>query len=64
MSKKVEKAKQIINQERQAKLNDIIQEVNSLVMQKHAFCDEVDRKIKELLGDDYVITQVIAYKEV
>ena len=64
MSKKIEKAKQIINQERQAKLNDIIQEVNSLVMQKHAFCNEVDKKINELLGDDYVITQVIAYKEV
>ena len=46
MSKKIEKAKQIINQERQAKLNDIIQEVNSLVMQKHAFCDEVDKKLK------------------
>lgn len=64
MSKKVEDAKQIINQERQAKLNSVIEEVNSLVMQKHAFCNEVDKKINELLGDDYVITQVIAYKEV
>jgi ribosome assembly protein YihI (activator of Der GTPase) len=60
----VEKAKQIINQERQAKLADIIDRVNTIMAQKQAYIEECDKKINEILGDEYVITNVIAYKEI
>lgn len=60
----IEKAKQIINQERQAKLADIIDRVNTIMAQRQAYIEECDKKIKEILGDEYVITNVIAYKEI
>ncbi|MGA1047268.1 MAG: hypothetical protein ACO3UU_04610 [Minisyncoccia bacterium] len=60
----VEKAKQIINQERQAKLADIIDRVNTIMAQRQAYIEECDKKINEILGDEYVITNVIAYKEI
>jgi hypothetical protein len=60
----VEKAKQIINQERQAKLVNIIDRVNTIMAQRQAYIEECDKKINEILGDEYVITNVIAYKEI
>jgi hypothetical protein len=60
----VEKAKQIINQERQTKLADIIDRVNTIMAQRQAYIEECDKKINEILGDEYVITNVIAYKEI
>jgi hypothetical protein len=60
----VEKAKQIINQERQAKLANIIDRVNTIMAQRQAYIEECDKKINEILGDEYVITNVIAYKEI
>jgi len=60
----VKKAKQIINQERQAKLADIIDRVNTIMAQRQAYIEECDKKINEILGDEYVITNVIAYKEI
>jgi hypothetical protein len=60
----IEKAKQIINQERQAKLADIIDRVNTIMAQRQAYIEECDKKINEILGDEYVITNVIAYKEI
>ena len=60
----IENAKQIINQERQAKLADIIDRVNTIMAQKQAYIKECDKKINEILGDEYVITNVIAYKEI
>ena len=60
----VEKAKQIINQERQAKLADIIDRVNTIMAQRQAYIEECDKKINEILGDEYVITNVVAYKEI
>ena len=60
----IEKAKQIINQERQAKLADIIDKVNTIMAQRQAYIEECDKKINEILGDEYVITNVIAYKEI
>jgi hypothetical protein len=60
----IEKAKQIINQERQAKLADIIDRVNTIMAQRQAYIEECDKKINKILGDEYVITNVIAYKEI
>jgi hypothetical protein len=60
----IEKAKQIINQERQVKLADIIDRVNTIMAQRQAYIEECDKKINEILGDEYVITNVIAYKEI
>ena len=60
----IEKAKQIINQERQAKLADIIDRVNTIMAQRQAYIEECDKKINEILGDEYVITNVVAYKEI
>ena len=60
----IEKAKQIINQERQTKLADIIDRVNTIMAQRQAYIEECDKKINEILGDEYVITNVIAYKEI
>ena len=32
--------------------------------QRQAYIEECDKKINEILGDEYVITNVIAYKEI
>jgi hypothetical protein len=60
---KVNKAKQIINAERQKNLNEVINRVNTILAQKQAYIDECDKKIQEILGDEYIITNIIAYKE-
>jgi len=60
---KVNKAKQIINAERQKKLNEVINRVNIILAQKQAYIEECDKKIQEILGDEYIITNIIAYKE-
>ena len=60
---KVNKAKQIINSERQKKLSEVINRVNTILAQKHAYIEECDKKIQEILGDEYIITNIIAYKE-
>jgi len=60
---KVNKAKQIINAERQKKLNEVINRVNTILAQKQAYIEECDKKIQEILGDEYIITNIIAYKE-
>lgn len=60
---KVNKAKQIINSERQKNLNEVISRVNTILAQKQAYIDECDKKIQEILGDEYIITNIIAYKE-
>lgn len=60
---KVNKAKQIINAERQKKLSEVINRVNTILAQKQAYIDECDKKIQEILGDEYIITNIIAYKE-
>ena len=60
---KVNKAKQIINAERQKNLNEVISRVNTILAQKQAYIDECDKKIQEILGDEYIITNIIAYKE-
>ena len=61
---KVNKAKEVINAERQKNLKDVIDRVNAIMAQKYAFMDECDRKVQEILGNEYVITNVVAYKEV
>jgi F0F1-type ATP synthase membrane subunit b/b' len=61
---KVNKAKQIINTERQKNLKDVIDRVNAIMAQKYAFMEECDRKVQEILGDEYIITNVVAYKEI
>ena len=61
---KVNKAKEVINSERQKNLKDVIDRVNAIMAQKYAFMDECDRKVQEILGDEYVITNVVAYKEI
>lgn len=60
---KVNKAKQIINAERQKNLNEVINRVNTILAQKQAYIKECDKKIQEILGDEYIITNIIAYKE-
>ncbi|MGA1047982.1 MAG: hypothetical protein ACO3UU_08215 [Minisyncoccia bacterium] len=60
---KVNKAKQIINAERQKNLNEVISRVNTILAQKQAYIEECDKKIQEILGDEYIITNIIAYKE-
>ena len=61
---KVNKAKEIINTERQKNLKNVIDRVNAIMAQKYAFMEECDRKVQEILGDEYVITNVVAYKEI
>lgn len=63
MQNDIKKAKEIINTERQKKLSEVIERVNTILMQKQAYIDECDKKIQEILADEYVITNVIAYKE-
>lgn len=60
---KVNKAKQIINAERQKNLNEVISRVNTILAQKQAYIEECDKKVQEILGDEYIITNIIAYKE-
>jgi len=61
---KVNKAKEIINTERQKNLKNVIDRVNAIMAQKYAFMEECDRKVQEILGDEYIITNVVAYKEI
>lgn len=53
----IQEAKDIINKEREERVNDIAKQVYQLELERKKVNQEYDQKIQNILGDEFVVVE-------